>query len=62
MRWRDKGDSPNGNEDFIMCGLGERTRVDISGDIAGFDGLEIDESFFRIDSAHVHLAGIDAEQ
>jgi len=53
---------PNGNEDFILSRIGERTRVDIGRDITRFDGLEIDESFFRIDPAHVHLAGVSAEQ
>ena len=53
---------PNGDEDFILPRLGERTRVDISGHITRFNGLEINESFFRIDSAHVHLASIDTKQ
>jgi hypothetical protein len=42
--------------------FGEHTRVDISGNITRFNSLEIDESFFRIDSAHVHLASINTEQ
>jgi len=53
---------PNGDEDFILRRFGERARVDISGYITRFDGLEIDESLFRIDPAHVHLAGVAAEQ
>ena len=53
---------PNRNEDFILTRLGEHTRVDVSGDITRFNGLEINESFFRIDSAHVHLASIRTKQ
>ena len=53
---------PNGNEYFILCSIGERTRVNISRYITRFNDLEIDESLFRIDSTHVHLAGVDAEQ
>ena len=53
---------PNGNKDFILPKFGESTRVNISGDISRFDGLEIDESFLGIDSAHVHLAGITAKE
>jgi len=53
---------PNGDEDFILPRVGERTRVDISGHITRFDRLEINESLFRIDPAHVHLASIRAEQ
>lgn len=51
---------PNGNENLILRRLGERARVYISGYIARFNSLEIDESFFRIDPAHVHLASVDA--
>ena len=53
---------PNGNEYFILRRFGERARVDISGYIPRFDCLEIDESLFRIDPAHVHLAGVGTEQ
>ena len=52
---------PNGNEDFVLRRFGEGARVDISRYITRFNGLEIDESFFRIDPAHVHIAGVDAE-
>ena len=53
---------PDGNEKFVLCRFGERARVDMNGYITRFDGLEIDENLFGIDSAHVHLAGVDAEQ
>ena len=60
---REKGVGlPNRDEDFILPRVGERTRVDISGHITRFDRFEINESLFRIDLAHVHLASIRAEQ
>ena len=49
---------PNGNKDFILRRFGEHARVDIT----PFNSLEIDESSFKIDPAHVHLAGVDGEQ
>jgi len=52
---------PDRNEDFILRRFREGARVDISRYITRFNGLEIDESFFRIDPAHVHIAGVDAE-
>ena len=56
------GGSPKGNERCILCRFGERARVDISGYITRFNGLEIDENLFGIASTHVHLVGVDAEQ
>ena len=53
-----KGGLPDGNEDFILSKIGERAWIDVSGDITCFDGLEINEDLFRIDSADVHLASI----
>ena len=54
--------SPNENQDFILRRLENRARVDIGGYITRFNGLEIDEGLFRINPAHVHLAGVDVEQ
>jgi len=53
---------PSGNEIFFLCRFVERTLVDTSECITRFNGLEIDESLFKIDPAHVHLAGVAAEQ
>ena len=53
---------PNGNEDFILSRFGERARVNVCGHITRFNSLEIDESFFGIDPAHVHLTGINTKQ
>ena len=53
---------PNRNKHFICSGLGEHTWVDFSGDITRFDRLEINQSLFRVDSAHVHLAGTNTTQ
>jgi len=54
--------SPNEHQDFILRRLGDCARVDIGGYITRFNGLEMDESLFRINPAHVHLAGVDVEQ
>jgi hypothetical protein len=56
------GGLPNGYENFILSRIGERARVDISGHVACFDGLEIDEDLFRIDPADVHLASVRTKQ
>ena len=53
--------SPNRDENFVLSRIRERARVNIGGDIACFDGLEINESLFRIDPADVHLASIRTE-
>lgn len=55
-------DLPNGDENFVLPRLRERIRVDISGYITRFNRLEINESFFGIDSAHVHLASVNTKQ
>ena len=59
---RESVGSPNGNQDFILRRLEDRARVDIGRYITRFNGLEIDESLFRINPARIHFTGVNIEQ